>query len=153
MKPPKRDIEYERVRTDDFVTGTIAEIEYDQKHEFKFQGNVNCSPAVRFVFQVDGYQYKHRSRWMTFSYTEKSNLYQKYLTSLVEGAMPDMDYDLDNLKGMKVKILWAERNGFQWPETIRPVTIRVYERPKNPNQLTGLEISEDELAPDQDTPF
>mgnify|MGYP007099612416 CR=1 FL=1 len=57
---------------------------------------------------------------MKFNYGEKANLYVKFLSSLVENAVPDMDFDLEALKGMKIKILWADKNGFQYPETVRP---------------------------------
>ena len=102
MKPKKMEKkDFERVDTSDFVMGTIEEIQYDQNHEFKFEGKTNIRPAVRIKFKVDGYKYHHYSRYMGFSYGDKANLYLKYLVPLVEGATPDMDFDLDLLKGMK----------------------------------------------------
>ena len=124
MKPPKQDKkDFEKVTIEDFTECTIQEITYDLEHKFKgFQGAEDTvKPAVRFKFHVLGYQHPHYSRWMKFNIGEKSNLYTKYISTLVEGAEPDMDIDLDILKGVKCKILWAEKNEFQYPETVRPI--------------------------------
>lgn len=125
MKPPKREFNYEKVIEGDFQRGTIADIEYDEKHKFTFQGTETIAPAVRIVFELDGYKFPHRSRWMKFNYGEKSNLYNKYLLKLVEGAKPDMDFDLDGLKGMRVKTLWASKGEFQNLESIFPLDAKV----------------------------
>jgi hypothetical protein len=135
MKPPKRasSMEYEKVSTEDFIPGVIEDIRYDAEHVFKGFGKDekgNQKPdtkahAVRLKFKLEGYQYPHYSRWMRFNYGEKANLYQKILVPLVEGAAPDMDFDLDQLKGVKVKTLWVEKNDFQSVETIRPVGKKV----------------------------
>lgn len=141
MKPPK--LEMERVTLNDFIAGTIEMIQYDEKHFFKSSGKTGS--AVRFKFNLFGYQYPKYSRWMTFSYNEKSNLYQKYIFPLIEGAKPNMDFDLDGLIGMEIKILWAEKNNFQYPETIRPLDQKL--------KPTILEIqsegSEESMDPDQ----
>lgn len=124
MRPPKREkTDFEKVTTEDFTICTIIEIQYDLEHKFKgFQGAEDkVKPAVRFKFEVEGYKFSHFSRWMSFSMGEKATLYLKYVSSLVEGAEPDMDLDLDVLKGVKCKILWAEKNEFQFPETVRPI--------------------------------
>ena len=118
MKPPK--IEYEKIDTNDFTTGTIEKIQYEEKHEFKFQDKLTVAPAVRFKFNLDGYEHSHYSRWMRFNYGVKSNLYGKYLVPLVENAMPEMDFEIEHLEGLRVKILWVERNGFFNVDTIRP---------------------------------
>lgn len=145
MKPPKR--EFERINTNEFVNGRIVDVQYEAEHEFNFQGNKKKSPAVRFKFEIEGYQHYHYSRWMTFMYGEKTNLYLKYLVPLVEGAQPDMDFDIENLKGMKVKMLWQERNGFQYVETIRPQQMKLRYRP------IAEHLQEDELKPDEEVPF
>ena len=153
MKPPKSEkIDYEKVSVDDFVTGTIAEIQYDKEHLFKgFDGSADKKrPAARFKFALDGYNYPHYSRWMSFSYGEKSNLYLKYLVPLVENAQPDMDFDLDLLKGMKVKTLWSEKNGFQNIETIRPIGRKFAFLP---GELPVIQMDESELQPDDEVPF
>jgi hypothetical protein len=121
-KPPERaKVEFEKVKVGEFINGVIENIEYEKDHVFKSKEGTKTAPAVRFVFKLDGYQYPHRSRWMTFSYAEKSNLYKNYLSKLILGAMPDMDMDLDVLKGVKVKTIWNEQNEFQFPENIFPV--------------------------------
>lgn len=143
MKPPKREYDYERVPTDNMVTGVIEEIQYEQEHKFTFQGQTKVAPAVRFKFKIEGCQYPHYSRYMSFSYGEKSNLYQKYLLALVDNAEPDMDFDLDDLKGMKLKMLWQERNGFQWPEVVRPVGAK-RARPEVEADIEGVPSSMEE---------
>jgi len=124
VKPPKReasaDMQFEKVTVEDFVTGVIDDIQYEMEHEFKFKGEVKKKPGCRFKFKLEGYEHAHYSQWLTFSYGELTNLYKIYLSSLVDDATPDMDFELDTLKGMKVKILWKEsKNGFQFPGTIR----------------------------------
>lgn len=121
MKPPRTTTEYEKVKTDDFIKGEIEDVLYDMDHTFKFQGNEKKGPAVRLKFRLEGYKYPHFTRWMYFSYGEQTNLFSKYVMSLVEGAEKDMDFDLDKLKGMKVKTLWKEKNNFQSIDTIRPL--------------------------------
>lgn len=121
MKPQRRQkIDYEKVQTGDFINGKIADIQYDDKHEFKFQGQVKIASACRFVFELENYKFKHYSRWLNFSYGEKSNLFKRFLDNLVLGAVPHMDFDLDLLKGMKVKTIWQGED-FQSIELIRPI--------------------------------
>lgn len=128
MKPPQRNgsKEFEKVAVGEFIIGTM-EVAYDQEHKFKgFQGKEDTiQPAVRFIFTLDGYKYKHYSRWMKFSYGEKANLYKKYVSKLVENAEPDMDFDLDALNGMKVKTIWSEDNDFQNIDNIFPVNGKI----------------------------
>lgn len=129
MKPPIKKLEYEKINTSDFVTGSIEDVLYDQEHVFKGYGKDSdgnpkpdtVGPAVRLVFTVDGYKFPHKTPWMKFSYSEKSNLYKKFVSALVKDAKEFMDWDLDQLKGMKVKMLWADKGEFQNLETIRPI--------------------------------
>ena len=147
MKPPERPkVEFEKVVVGEFLTGTIAKIDYDLEHRFSYKGQEKISPAVRFVFELDGYSYPKYSRWMYFSYGEKTNLYRKYLVKLVDGAKPDMDFDLDALVGMRVKTIWAEQNGFQYVELIQP------EGKKISADATPEEIPEIDLGDIPDIP-
>lgn len=150
MRPPKREIEYEKVDTTDFLIGKIEDILYDQNHKSNYMGKEKIGPCVRFKFSIEGYQYHHYSRWMSFSYGEKSNLYRMYLVPLVVGAEPDMNFDLDVLKGMKIKMLWAEKNNFQFPETIRPFTKKiVLSDIAQPENVEELDYHEDEEFPEE----
>lgn len=125
MKPSKSGGNkiFEKVPTGELIEGTIMDIQYEQEHPWKpFEGKVRPpSPAVRFVFELLGCQFKHRSKWISFNYGEKSNLYQKFISKLVEGARPDMDFDLDELKGFKVRTLWSDNGDFQNLDTILPL--------------------------------
>jgi hypothetical protein len=120
MKPPQQDRKFEKIPTNDFVSAIIEEIQYEQEHEFTFKGTINKAPGVKFKFIIEGCEYPHSSRWMKFIYAAKANLYQKYIVPLVEGAKPFMDFDMDQLKGMKVKMLWVDNGEYQNIETIRP---------------------------------
>lgn len=128
MLPPKK--EYERVKTDDFVTGIIEKVEYEQEHEFKGKPTaenptgLKTGPAVRLAFDIDGMKFPKKSGWMTFSYAEKSNLYGKYLINLVENAKPNMVFHIEQLEGLKVKMLWKDNPKdpqYQNLDTIRPL--------------------------------
>ena len=160
MKPPKKEkIDYEKVTIEDFTICTIADVVYDMEHTFKaFKTKENpnaedqVKPAVRFKFEVEGYQHPHYSRWMKFTLGEKSNLFVKFVSQLVDGAEPDMDVDLDVLKGVKCKILWAEKNEFQYPETVRPIGGKIKADAK-PAREPGEDDSEyGPLHPDEELP-
>lgn len=144
MKPVKKEIVYEKVTTNDFVVATIDEIQYEKDREFTYKGEKRKSDAVRLKFIIDGLKYPKTSGWMTFSYGEKSSLYTKYLTSLVEGAKPHMDFDLDQLKGLKVKMLWknfGDQDQYQGVDTIRPVNKKVVPLNTNPGKIETAEVA------------
>ena len=123
MRPPKRDtIKFEKVAIGEMITGIIEEVQYDEKHTFKgFQGGPDTnSPAIRFKLKLDNYEFPHFSRWMRFNLGSKSNLFNKYISKLIENAHPDMDIDLDVLKGVRIKTVWSENGDFQNIEAIFP---------------------------------
>lgn len=97
--------DYEKVPVGQFVNATIAEVQHHEKHEFKGQ-NAKIGPAIRFKFEIDGMKYPHYSRWMAFSYNEKASLYLKFIAPLVEGAKPDMKFDILSLANLRVKMIW-----------------------------------------------
>lgn len=122
MLPPKK--EYEKVRTDDFVSGFIEKVEYEAEHEFKGKDETKTGPAVRIAFNIEGMKFPKKTGWMTFTYAEKSNLYSKYLVNLVENARPNMEFHIEQLQGLKVKMLWKDNPknpDFQNLDTIRPL--------------------------------
>lgn len=135
MRPPVQERNYEKVSTDNFIPGIIEEIQYDKEHKFKFKGEESIAFGCRFKFMLEGYKHAHYSRWLKFNYGEKANLYKKYLVPLVDGAKPEMDFDLDQLKGVKVKTLWSEKNDFQSVETIRPAGKKVIPVQKPPEDF------------------
>lgn len=121
LKPKARETQFEKVKIGEFITGKIFDVQYEPEHKFIFNGQESVKEGVRLVFELDGYQFKHYSRWMTFNYGIKSTLYQKYLSKLVENAEPDMDFDLDTLKGFPIKTIWSENKDFQNLESIFPL--------------------------------
>jgi len=148
-KPPKRDNgNYEKVKIGEMLPGIISNIKYDDKHTFKgFQGGADTvSSGVRFVFTLDGYKSPHYSRWMKFNYGSKANLYAKYLVKLVNNAKPDMDFDLDLLKNLRVKTLWSENGDFQNIDSIFPESTKV--------NFGDVDEHHEEAAPeDEGAPF
>lgn len=149
MFPPKREQkDYEKVIIGEMIPGIIEQVCYDNEHKFKgFQGKEDTiQPAARLKFKLDGYQYPKYSRWMKFNTGERANLYKKYISKLVENAVPDMEFDLDVLNGMKIKTVWSEENEFQNIDAIYPAGKKV----KANSSITPLE--EGTFAADHDEP-
>ncbi len=126
MKPPPRTkMDYERVETNDWTTGVIDEIQRDEERDTGFKdkktGEEVVRDCVRFKFKLEGYTYPHYSGWMSFGYGEKFNLFKKYITPLVKGAQPDMDFDLERLKNFPIKIMWVNNGDYQNVEMVRPL--------------------------------
>src|ERR1700690_826324 len=113
MRPPlKHEGDFERVpKYEDWINGEIEDVTLEEEHEFKGKF-AKTGAAVRFKFKLDGCEYAHFSNWMSYSYSEKSNLFKKYLCGLVEGAQPNMDFDLDRLKNLKVRTMWSTNGDF-----------------------------------------
>lgn len=154
MKPPKNNsVTFEKVKTGEFIFGTIDKIEYDREHIFKgFQGAEDKKqPGIRFVLKLQGYEYPHRSRWMKFSLHEKSNLFKKYVAKLVNNAHPDMDIDLDILLNTNIKTVWEDNGDFQNIELIAPVGKKIdvasndQEEPPLPDDDFIPETDEDDI--------
>lgn len=122
-KPP-----LEKLPTNKFVEGIIEDITYDTEHLFKGYGKDekgnpkpdSINPAVRITIILPGYKYPRKTPWMRFSYSDKSNLYKTFVEPLVAGAKPYMKFDLDQIKGMKVNILWKDKGDFQNIVTVTP---------------------------------
>ena len=151
MRPPARPkLDYEKVMLEVMLTGIIEVVQYNQEYKFKgFSGGEDTiQPAVRFNFSLDGYKFPHYSRWMKFTLAEKSNLYKKYVSKLVEDAMPDMDIDLDILNGMKIKTVWSEDGDYQNIDAIYPAG------PKIKADTVIAEPAHEEEPPDlEEAPF
>lgn len=114
MKPQKTNrTDYERVpKHDEWIDGKITKIEYESEHKSTFQGEGKIRPAVRFVFALDGCKFPHRTKWLTFSYGDKSTLYKTFIANLVLNAEPDMDLDLDALLDMEIKTMWTQNEEY-----------------------------------------
>lgn len=135
MYPPRRKkTDFEQVSTKDWTTGTISEIEYKENHERIWKGEKKTGPAVRLKFTLDGYKFPHSSGWLTFSYGEKTGLYSRYISALVEGAEPDMKFDLDELKDMPIKIMWKQNGEYQNVELIRPLEEKIVPSAEPPEE-------------------
>lgn len=120
--PPSAKIEYEKVPTNALVDGQIDEILYDENHLFKGKKGSpdQTRPAVRFVFLIQGMKFAKKTNWLKFSYFSEAPLMKNYLKYLVEGANEKMDFDLDQLRGLKVKMLWVDNGEYQNIASIMP---------------------------------
>ena len=141
MRPPKNNKnDYERIQSyDEWIRGTIEEIQLREDHDTGFKhppkkedgtphpnaGKPVICDQVRLKFTLENHQYPHYSKWMRYSYGEKSNLYLKYLKHLVEDAQPDLEFDLDLLKHMEVKTMWSQNGDWDNLEQIRPLGAKV----------------------------
>lgn len=125
--PPKPVNEYEKVKTEEWVSGVIQDIQYEDR---LFKGADGVKPAVRFKMTLVGCEYPHYSRWMSFGCSEKSKLYISFIQPLVDGAKPYMDFDLDVLKGAKIKTMWSNNGEYQNLDMVRPQEEKI-----DPNQV------------------
>ena len=155
MIPQGRKTNFEKVKTGDFVNGVIEDIKYDPEHKSTWQGKEKISSAVRIIFKLDGYQYPHGTPWMTFTYGDKSNLYKKFMLKLVENAKPDMVFDIDLLKSMKVKTIWVDNGDYQNLELIQPLENKYPFNPgtKEPSVVAEETAAEETPANDEEIPF
>lgn len=150
-RPPKREFkDYEKLAINEFIPGEIEDIEYDDEHKFSFQGTDSIQPGIRFKFRFDGYKYSHYSRWMKFNMGKKANLYLKYVAKLVKDAKPDMDFDLDELIGMRIRAVWSENKDFQNLDLIAPekamASVVVIDEKEVNEALDGSEEHEEQLV-------
>lgn len=147
MIPPRR--EFEKVAVDDWINGEISEITYDLKHQFK----TSEGPAVRIKINLFGYKFPKSSPWMLFSYSKMSNLYILFIDPLVEGAREHMNFDLDQLKGMKIKIMFEAKGEYQNIVRLRPSDRKVKPDTVYMNQDKATDLVEMAEVSDEEPPF
>jgi hypothetical protein len=153
MIPKGRSNVYEKVRCGEFVDGVISDIKRDEAHKTTWQGKEKIVDAVRIIFKLDGYEFPHGTPWMSFTYGDKSNLYKKFMVKLVENAKPDMVFDIELLKGMAIRTVWADNGDYQNLELIQPLTAKY---PFNPGNKEPSVVSEEvnaEEKPEEEIPF
>lgn len=118
MRPPVRPKrEYEKVPVEVWVNGEIEEIQYKDDHE---NFNKEKVQGVRLKLSLEGCKFPHYTRWMTFGYAEKSNLYKLVILPLVQDAKQFMEFDIDELKGFKIKTMWSNNEEYQNLDMMRP---------------------------------
>lgn len=145
MMPPRK--EFEKVKVDEWINGEISEITYDMKHAFK----KSEGPAVRLKIAMSGYKFPKPTPWMLFSYSKMSNLYILFVEPLVEGAYEYMNFDLDQLKGMKVKVMFEQKGDYQNILSVRPLNGKVKPDVVPMDQTKEADIAE--AANDEEPPF
>ena len=115
MKPKARDHKEfvaEPVPCDEFLGAVISDVKYEEAHAFTGQF-ARVGEAVRIVFTLDpingkAFEFPKSSRWMSFNYDQKSNLFKNYIFPLVKGAKPYMDFDVTKLKGVRCRLMFEE---------------------------------------------
>lgn len=147
---PKPRTDFEKVESDVWIPGFIKDIERDEARESEFKGEKRIVDSVRFVFELEGYKFPHKSRWMALSYHKKAGLFSKYMVALVENAKPYMLFDLTKIKNMKVKTMWSQNGEWSNLEMIRPLDkkmVAVFDTPKEqePPAEEGSSESDDDL--------
>lgn len=102
--------DFERIKKehlDEWICGHIEEVQYEAEHQFKGQF-AKIGEAVRFKLRLEGYSEPKYSRWMTFSYSEKSHLYKEFVMPLVDGAYEYFDFEIKNLEKVRIKVMYCE---------------------------------------------
>lgn len=107
-----KDVVIEAVPCDEFLGAVITDVKYEEGHNFTGQF-ARVGEAVRLQFTLDpvkGKTFEHPkySKWMSFNYDEKSNLFKNYIKPLVRDASPYMDFDISNLKGTRCRLMFEE---------------------------------------------
>ena len=146
MKPPKR--EYEKVVTGVDIIGIIDNVEYQEDYTFPgFEGKEDTiATAIRFKITLDGYKYAKYSRWMRLSLHEKSKLYKKYASALIENLEPDADVDLDILNGMAISTKWVDNGDFQNLDEISALGPKI----KQDASIPEIDLNEPPAEPSSD---
>lgn len=142
LPPPRPKMEYEKVLEDEWIPGVIDEIEYDLERKSTYKGQERVGPAIKIKMVLEGYKYPKSSGWMSFIYSEKSNLYKTYICGLVANPKPYMDFDPDALRGMKIKCMWGTNPNnpeYQNLVRIKPVGEKVMADTKPPENAPESE--------------
>ena len=149
---PNKSFDYERCADLEWITGKIVKIEerLNKNRRYKDQETgeykIREVEEMRFVFELEGYKFPHRSRYMTKSVAEKSNLYSKYLKELIPGLQPNQAVDLEQLIGKSVKTMWDTEKGkdgkdYQHIKIIKPLD------PITPEEIVVPDVDLPEGAP------
>ena len=152
MKPKKR--VFEQVKVDEWLKGTIADIKYDDEHEFTYKSESYKAQAVKIFIELDGYKEKKQTQWMSFLYTERANLYKLFVSELVAGALPKMELDLEVINNMRIKVMYAQNGEYQNITMVRPLDSKVLASSKPPkDQPESSETDEPPPEDDSQVPF
>lgn len=146
LPPPRPKMVYEKVTEDEWLPGVIEEIEYDMEHKSTYKGVEKTGPAIKIKMVLDGYKFPKSSGWLSFIYSEKSNLYKTYICGLVANPKPYMNFDPDLFKGMKIKCMWetnAKNPEYQNLVRIRPAG----------EKITAESEPSEEAPPAEEVPF
>lgn len=129
MKPKNTSQPIEDVPLDIWIKGRIEDIKYEENHKFtdKKTNETKERDACKIIMRLDGLNNLKETFWLAFSYDERSNLYGKFISQLVEGAVPYLDFDLDGLKGCYIKIMYEQKPNNKYPSimSVKPLKEKV----------------------------
>ena len=153
----KSAISYEKVAVDEWLEGTIEEVQYDEARAYKSKNKETeeweekTAPHVRLKFKIDGYQWPHYSRWMKCSTHQKNNFYSKYLKYLTpQYDCQDKAIDLDLLVGIQVRTMWENDGDYQHITQIRGMDPTLNVIASGTEIAPGLVDPQDETRPPSD---
>lgn len=153
MKPKQngnKDMVIEPVPCDEFLGAVISDVKYEEAHNFTGQF-ARVGEAVRIQFTLDpinGKPFEHPkySRWMSFNYDEKSNLFKNYIKPLVKDAKPYMDFDITNLRGTRCRLMFEESQNDEGKKFYN-VTIVKSEKGKSVETLPIIQLDHEDEVP------
>ena len=107
-----KDLVIEPVPCDEFLGAVISDVKYEEAHAFTGQF-ARVGEAVRIQFTLDpikgkAFEHPKYSRWMSFNYDQKANLFKNFILPLVKNAKPYMDFDITQLKGVRCRLMFEE---------------------------------------------
>jgi hypothetical protein len=105
MIPSKKLFVFEELPANIYINGLIVKVKREENH-LKKDGTTADQVQIRYT--VEGAKSERSTTWMTFSYSEKSNLYKMWVRPLVAGAFEYMEFDLQELEGMPAQFMFDE---------------------------------------------
>ena len=156
MKPRNnsgKDMVIEPVPCDEFLGAVISDVKYEEAHAFTGQF-ARVGEAVRIQFTLDpingkAFEFPKSSRWMSFNYDQKSNLFKNYLQPLVKNAKPYMDFDITNLKGIRCRLMFEESQNDEGKKFYNIMMVKG-EKGKEVESLPTIQLDTEDS---QETPF
>lgn len=153
MKPKtndKKDLVMEVVPTDEFLGAVISDVKYEEAHAFTGQF-ARVGEAVRIQFTLDpingkSFEFPKYSRWMSFNYDQKSNLFKNFIMPLVKGAKPYMDFDITALKGVRCRLMFEEMVNDEGKKFYNIMMVKL-EKGASVESLPTIQLEHEEESP------
>ena len=156
MKPKNnsgKDLVIEPVPCDEFLGAVISDVKYEEAHAFTGQF-ARVGEAVRIQFTLDpinekAFEFPKNSRWMSFNYDQKSNLFKNFILPLVKNAKPYMDFDIVKLKGVRCRLMFEESQNDEGKKFYNIMMVKA-EKGKEVDSIPTIQLDHEDT---QETPF